>query len=61
MTPTLSAVKEFLPDAEIFVVLRRGSEEILDGCDCISRVIPYTPIENENHIATEEMIKNTLK
>ena len=48
MTPTLSAVKEFLPDAEIFVVLRRGSEEILDGCDCISRVIPYTPIENEN-------------
>lgn len=48
MTPTLSAVKEFLPDAEIFVVLRRGSEEILDGCDCISRVIPYTPIENKN-------------
>ena len=48
MTPTLSAVKEILPDAEIFVVVRKGSEEILDGCDCINRVIPYTPIENEN-------------
>ena len=48
MTPTLSAVKEILPEAEIFVVVRKGSEEILDGCDCINRVIPYTPIENEN-------------
>ncbi len=48
MTPTLSAVKEILPDAEIFVVVRKGSEEILDGCDCINRVISYTPIENEN-------------
>jgi heptosyltransferase-3 len=33
MTPTLSAVKEILPEAEIFVVVRKGSEEILDGCD----------------------------
>ena len=48
MTPTLSAVKEILSDAEIFVVVRKGSEEILDGCDCINRVISYTPIENEN-------------
>ncbi len=48
MTPTLSAVKEILPDAEIFVVVRKGSEAILEACDCINRVIPYTPIENEN-------------
>ncbi len=48
MTPTLSAVKEILPDAEIFVVVRKGSEAILEGCDCINRVIPYTPIEYEN-------------
>ena len=48
MTPTLSAVKEILPEAEIFVVVRKGSEEILDGFDCINRVIPYTPIEDEN-------------
>ena len=29
-------------------MVRKGSEEILDGCDCIDRIIPYTPIEYEN-------------
>ena len=48
MTPTCSAVKKIMPNAEIFVVVRKGSEEILDGCDCISRVISYTPIEYDN-------------
>lgn len=48
MTPTLSAVREKIPDAEIHVVVRKGSEGILNGCDCIDRVIPYTPIEYES-------------
>ncbi len=48
MTPTLAAVRESCPTAEIFVVIRKGSEGILEGCNGIDHIFPYTPIEYEN-------------
>tara|TARA_Y100000588_G_scaffold251372_1_gene265870 strand:- start:128 stop:1162 length:1035 start_codon:yes stop_codon:yes gene_type:complete len=38
LTPTLSAVRAAHPDAEIHVVVRRGSEGILAGCPAIDHL-----------------------
>jgi heptosyltransferase-3 len=38
LTPTLAAVKKALPRAEIWVVVRRGSEGILAGCPHIDEL-----------------------
>jgi heptosyltransferase III len=38
LTPTLAAVKQALPRAEIWVVVRRGSEGILAGCPHIDEL-----------------------
>jgi heptosyltransferase III len=38
LTPTLAAVKQALPRAEIWVVVRRGTEGILKGCPHIDHV-----------------------
>lgn len=38
LTPTLAAVKQVLPRAEIWVVVRGGCEEILAGCPHIDRL-----------------------
>lgn len=38
LTPTLAAVKQALPKAEIWVVVRRGTEGILAGCPHIDQV-----------------------
>jgi heptosyltransferase-3 len=38
LTPTLAAVKKALPRAEIWVVVRRGSEGILAGCPSIDQL-----------------------
>lgn len=38
LTPTLAAVKAALPRAEIWVVVRRGSEDILSGCPHIDEL-----------------------
>ena len=38
LTPTLAAVKQALPRAEIWVVVRRGSEGILAGCPHIDQI-----------------------
>ena len=39
LTPTLRAVKRAYPEAEIWVLVRRGSEGILAGCPEIERIL----------------------
>ncbi len=39
LTPTLQAVRKFHPKSEIWVVVRKGTEDILRGCAAIDRVL----------------------
>ena len=39
MTPTIMAIRARYPEAEIVVVVRKGTEEILAGCPAIDRVL----------------------
>jgi heptosyltransferase-3 len=39
MTPAIAAAKQRHPDAEIWVVVRRGCEGILAGCPAIDRIV----------------------
>ena len=39
LTPTVQAIRERYPDAEIVVVVRKGTEGILAGCTAIDRVL----------------------
>ena len=48
LTPTLAAVRQRHPDAEIWVVTRRGNEGILAGCGAINRVLTAAPPERKN-------------
>jgi heptosyltransferase-3 len=50
LTPTLTAVRAAHPSAEIWVVVRRGSEGILAGCPAIDRVlVSAAPEKNKRH------------
>ncbi len=46
MTPTLVALRTKYPNAEIWVVVRKGTEGILAGCGSIDRLLTVTPIES---------------
>jgi heptosyltransferase-3 len=39
LTPTLSGIRQAYPDAEIWVLIRRGCESILAGCPGIHRIL----------------------
>lgn len=45
MTPTICAIRNQYPDAEIVVVVRKGTESILAGCPAISRILTATAAE----------------
>jgi heptosyltransferase III len=45
LTPTIRAIKTGYPDAEIWVVVRRGCEGILAGCPDIARILTVAPVE----------------
>jgi heptosyltransferase-3 len=45
LTPTLVAIKRARPDAEIWVVVRRGCEGILAGCPEIDRVLTVAAVD----------------
>jgi heptosyltransferase-3 len=45
MTPTLMAVRDNYPEAEIWVVVRKGTEGILAGCPAIDHLITVAPAE----------------
>jgi len=49
LTPTLRAVKKAYPDAEISVLVRRGSEGILAGCPEINRILTIAGPEQKKH------------
>jgi heptosyltransferase-3 len=48
LTPTLDAVRCRYPDAEISVLVRKGTEGILAGCSAIDRVYVTVAAEREN-------------
>jgi heptosyltransferase-3 len=47
LTPTLVATRAQYPNAEIWVVVRQGTEGILAGCPVIDRLITVAPNEND--------------
>jgi len=48
LTPTITAIKQKHPGAEIWVVVRRGCEGILAGCPGITRILTVTPVEKRD-------------
>tara|TARA_A100001037_G_scaffold241117_1_gene221238 strand:+ start:2349 stop:3401 length:1053 start_codon:yes stop_codon:yes gene_type:complete len=47
LTPTLRAVRDIYPQAEIWVVVRKGSEGILAGCSAIDHLLTVASRESE--------------
>ena len=47
LTPTVMAIRKQHPRAEIWVVVRKGTEGILAGCPAIDRLITVTPVDAE--------------
>jgi len=48
LTPTIAGIKRAYPEAEIWVVVRKGTEAILAGCPDIARVLLVSPIEKRD-------------
>lgn len=46
LTPTICAIRRDYPNAEIWVVVRKGAEGILAGCPEIDRLVTVTPIDS---------------
>ena len=51
MTPTVDAIRARHPDAEITVVVRKGTEGILAGCPAIDRVLTAAAAEGHRRSA----------
>ena len=51
MTPTIDAIRARHPDAEIVVVVRKGTEGILAGCTAIDRVVTAAAAEGSRRSA----------
>lgn len=51
LTPMLTAVKSKYPGAEIWVLVRKGTEGILAGCPAIDRLITSAPPEKQSRSA----------
>ncbi len=47
LTPTLVATRRQYPNAEIWVVVRQGTEGILAGCPAIDHLLTVAPNEND--------------
>ncbi len=48
LTPTITAIKRAYPQAEIWVVVRRGCEGILAGCLGIARILTVAAVEKRD-------------
>lgn len=48
LTPTLTAVRSCYPQALIWVVVRKGCEDILKGCPAVDRVLTTVAPESHN-------------
>jgi heptosyltransferase-3 len=51
LTPTIAAIRRDYPQAEIWLVVRRGCEGILAGCPEISRVLTVAPVDKHDRRA----------
>ncbi|MFT5028004.1 MAG: heptosyltransferase-3 [Candidatus Binatia bacterium] len=47
LTPTVLAIRQKYPNAEIWVVVRAGTEGILAGCSAIDRILTVTPTKSD--------------
>ena len=47
LTPTLTAVRQAYPAAEIWVAVRKGCEGILAGCPAVDRILTLAPVEEK--------------
>ena len=47
LTPTLVAARKQYPNAEIWAIVRKGTEGILAGCTAIDHLLTVAPIEND--------------
>lgn len=48
LTPTIAAIRKSHPDAEITVVVRRGTEGILAGCRDIDHLLTVAPVDSRD-------------
>jgi heptosyltransferase-3 len=48
LTPTIAALKHAHPDAEIWVMIRRGCEGILAGCPDIAQILTLAGVEKSD-------------
>jgi heptosyltransferase-3 len=53
LTPTIMAIKQVHPDAEIWVIVRRGCEGILAGCPEIARILTVAAVEKRDRRASD--------
>jgi heptosyltransferase-3 len=53
LTPTLVAVRRTYPDAEIWVLVRRGCESILAGCPEIDRILLLAGVDKRGRHARD--------
>jgi len=60
LTPTLTAARERYPQAEIWVVVRKGCESILNGCPAVDRVLTTAAPEAHNRSSKDWMSWLTL-
>jgi heptosyltransferase-3 len=48
LTPTIQAIKQAHPDAEIWVMIRKGCEGILAGCPDIAKILTLAGVEKSD-------------
>lgn len=53
LTPTLTAARKRYPDAQIWVVVRKGCEDILKGCPAVDRVLATVAPERRNRSVSD--------
>jgi heptosyltransferase-3 len=53
LTPTIVAIRQAHPEAEIWVVVRRGCEGILAGCPEIARILTVAAVEKRDRRAAD--------
>ena len=56
-TPALALLKQTRPDVRIVVVLEAGYRELLDGNDCVSRVLTYDRSQPLRRLGTLRAIR----
>jgi heptosyltransferase-3 len=63
LTPTITAIKTAYPEAEIWVLVRRGCDGILAGCPAITKILTLAGVEKGDRRAGDlwRQVKVALK